>query len=127
MEVYLHPAMIGDEMENFIDYILDGEWSEEKQMMAVAFEEAFVNVCNYAYPEKNGYIKVLIQKHEDYIQADIWDEGMPYDPTTVPLKEIEELQIGGHGLRLMREYCTLRYERVEGTNHLTLTKYLKKE
>lgn len=125
MEFELNPAKIGIEMENCIDFILEGEWSEEKQMMAIAFEEAYVNVCKYAYEgREQSYLRVSIRKYDDHIEADLWDEGMPYNPISVPLGEIVEGQIGGHGLRLMREYCELQYERVGNLNHLQMRKQL---
>lgn len=125
MEIQLNPAEIGKEMESGIDFILEGEWSEGKQEAAIAFEEAFVNVCNYAYQGmEKSYILAIIQKEPSSIEMDFWDEGVYYDPTAVPLKEIEEGQIGGHGIRLMRSYCEMTYRRVDGKNHLHLTKQL---
>ena len=125
MEMRLNPVKIGNEMENCIDFIMEGDWTEAKQEMAIAFEEAFVNVCNYAYPNKDGSVEVSIEKDENKITVSIWDSGIPYDPVTVPLKDIVEDQIGGHGIRLMREYCDMAYERVDGKNHLTMIKYLQ--
>lgn len=133
MDIFLNPIKI-EYIDGFIEYILEGEWSEEKQEMAIAFEEAFVNICHYAYPNNNGGVRVSIEKNTNSIQVNLWDEGIPYDPTKEPLKKVEnhndfsfqELQIGGHGVRLMREYCELSYERVEGKNHLTMFKKLKK-
>lgn len=124
MEVRLNPVEIGTEMENCIDFIMEGDWTEAKQEMAIAFEEAFVNVCNYAYPNKDGSVEVSIEKDEEKILVSIWDLGIPYNPVTVPLKDIVEDQIGGHGIRLMREYCEMSYERVDGKNHLTMVKHL---
>lgn len=125
MEIRLNPVRIGNEMENCIDFIMEGDWTEAKQEMAIAFEEAFVNVCNYAYPNKDGSVEVSIEKDENKITISIWDSGIPYDSVTVPLKEITPDQVGGHGIRLMREYCDMTYEYVDGKNHLTMIKRLQ--
>ena len=126
MEIVINPAKIGNEMSQCVDYILDGNWSEAKQEAAIALEEAFVNVCLYAYTEDEvGTIKIRIEQNEEQIIMDIWDKGKEYDPSTAPLKEIEDGQIGGHGIRLMRAYCKLIYKREGDTNHLTMIKELK--
>lgn len=125
MELVINPAKVGDEMNKCVDYILDGNWSEEKQEAAIALEEAFVNICVHAYKDKAGIIKIRIDKSDEQIVMELWDTGKEYDPATAPLKEIEEGQIGGHGIRLMRTYCDLFYSREEDTNHLTMIKKLK--
>lgn len=126
MEMIINPAKIGNEMSQCVDYILDGNWSEAKQEAAIALEEAFVNVCLYAYPEdEDGIIKIQIEQNEEQIVMDIWDKGKEYDPSIAPLKEIEEGQVGGHGIRLMRTYCELSYKREGEMNHLTMIKKLK--
>lgn len=125
MEIVINPAKVGDEMSKCVDYILDGNWTEAKQEAAIALEEAFVNVCLHAYPEgEAGTIRINIEQNEEQIVMDIWDTGIEYDPATTPLKEIEEGQIGGHGIRLMRAYCELVYKREGNVNHLTMIKKL---
>lgn len=126
LDVRMNPARLGKEMETCVSYILDGDWSEKKQEIAIALEEAFVNVCSYAYPDGyRGSIFVHIEKDQSEIRIDVWDEGIPYNPIEAPLKTPNESQIGGHGIRLMKAYSELFYERIANRNHLVLTKQLK--
>lgn len=125
MEIVASCKSIESKLSKCVDYILEGEWSEAKQEVAVAFEEAIVNVCSYAYEKKErGEVRVRIAKDSERIVIDIWDFGRKYDPSTAPLKEIEEGQIGGHGIRLMRAYCDLSYKREGNLNHLTMVKLI---
>ena len=55
----------------------------------------------------------------------IEDDGLPFDPTTQPSPELadslDEMAIGGHGLRLMRHYLhQLLYQRTDERNRLLL-------
>lgn len=129
METYefeMERAKIGKEMSACVDFILSDENAscnmpfEERQMAAVAFEEAFVNICSYAYGEGDGYVRVFIKKDGRSISVHLFDMGIPFDIANVEIKEAEPDQIGGHGIRLIREYTSVFYESIGGMNHLSM-------
>ena len=99
--------------------------------MRLAVEEAVVNVMNYAYPQdKEGDITVKIMSDGTPLVSIIIDEGVLFDPTMKERADTtlsaEDRQIGGLGILLVRELMdSINYERIEGTNVLTLIKNLK--
>ena len=100
--------------------------------LRLAVEEAVVNVISYAYPEgTEGDVTIKIMSDGHTLRFQIIDTGVPFDPTKKEKADttlsIEERQIGGLGIFLVRELMdTINYERVDGKNILTLIKTLKK-
>jgi anti-sigma regulatory factor (Ser/Thr protein kinase) len=95
----------------------------------LAIEEAATNVVLYAYQEGTGLIDIdaLVTPH--YLQFVITDNGVPFDPTQQEDADItlsaEERPIGGLGIFLVRQIMdSVKYERVDNKNVLTLRKSL---
>ncbi len=95
----------------------------------LAIEEAATNVVLYAYQEGTGLIDIdaLVTPH--YLQFVITDNGVPFDPTQQEDADItlsaEERPIGGLGIFLVRQIMdSIKYERVDNKNVLTLRKSL---
>ena len=104
----------------------------------LAVEEAVVNVINYAYPKgtegdieiniTNSPIQDLSESSTEVIFT-IIDQGVPFDPTTHDeadtTSELEERQIGGLGIHLIRNIMDrVEYQRDGNSNKLTMTKIL---
>ena len=104
----------------------------------LAVEEAVVNVINYAYPKgtegdieiniTNSLIPDLSESSTEVIFTVI-DQGVPFDPTTHDeadtTSELEERQIGGLGIHLIRNIMDrVEYQRDGNSNKLTMTKIL---
>lgn len=99
--------------------------------IALAVEELFVNIANYAYPVGEGMACIRVYCPDDLtLRIELIDEGIPYDPSskkdpdiTVPLKK---RGIGGMGIFMAKNIMDeMKYERRDGQNHLTLIKKLK--
>ena len=101
------------------------------RQLRLAVEEAVVNVINYAYPAgKEGDITIKIMSNGNTLRFQIIDAGVLFDPTMKEKADTtlsaEDRQIGGLGILLVRELMdSINYERIEGTNVLTLIKNLK--
>ena len=101
------------------------------RQLRLAVEEAVVNVIDYAYPAgKEGDITIKIMSDGHTLRFQIIDAGVLFDPTMKEKADttlsVEDRQIGGLGILLVRELMdSLNYERIEGTNVLTLIKNLK--
>lgn len=101
------------------------------RQLRLAVEEAVVNVIEYAYPAgKEGDITVKIMSDGNTFRFQIIDAGVLFDPTMKERADTtlsaEDRQIGGLGILLVRELMdSINYERIEGTNVLTLIKNLK--
>ena len=110
---------------------LDIETSLARQLR-LAVEEAVVNVIDYVYPiGTDGDITIKMMSDGHILRFQIIDAGVPFDPTkkdkTDTTLSVEERQIGGLGILLVRELMdTINYEREDGKNILTLIKNVKK-
>lgn len=96
----------------------------------LALEEAVTNVILYAYPEgSDGLVDIEAIIHKDQVQFVISDSGKPFDPTAAPeadvTLDVEDRPIGGLGIFLVRNIMdSVRYDRVDGKNILTMSKNL---
>ena len=116
---------------SFIQEHLDkiGCSAKEKSQIAVAAEEIFVNIANYAYAPENGKVFVRVKTFNDPITVTItfMDNGKPFDPTkradpNVSLSA-EERDIGGLGIFMAKKMMDdVKYEYSQGKNILTLKK-----
>jgi sigma-B regulation protein RsbU (phosphoserine phosphatase) len=99
--------------------------------LRLAVEEAVVNVINYAYPAgTEGDVTIKMMSDGNKLHCQIIDAGVPFDPTAKKKVDttlsVEERQIGGLGIHLVRELMdSINYEREDGKNILTLTKNIK--
>ena len=96
----------------------------------LALEEAVTNVILYAYPEgADGLVDIEAIIRKDEVQFVVTDSGKPFDPTAAPEADItlaaEDRPIGGLGIFLVRNIMdSVRYERQDGKNILTMSKNL---
>ena len=99
---------------------------EDLYRIDLCFAELVANVVNYSEAK---YANLPLELHavveEQRIALTLIDPAQAYDPLCTPpppaARTIEELQVGGHGLRLVREFCDAhRYERSEGENRIEL-------
>ncbi len=91
----------------------------------VAAEEALVNICNYAYPERNGEVEVACGLDGNRFIIEIIDSGIPFDVTSLPDPDItadaDKRKIGGLGVFLIKKIADeVRYRRENNRNILSL-------
>ncbi len=91
----------------------------------VAAEEALVNICNYAYPEKKGDVEVICEIDGNRFIIEIIDSGIPFDITSLPDPDItadaDKRKIGGLGAFLIKKMVDeVRYRREKDQNILNL-------
>lgn len=102
------------------------------RQLRLAIEEAVVNAIEYAYPTGNeGCIEIHTMYNGHSFKVMIIDSGVAFDPTAKEKADttlsVEERQIGGLGILLVRELMdSINYEREEGKNILTLVKKIMK-
>jgi anti-sigma regulatory factor (Ser/Thr protein kinase) len=69
-------------------------------------EEACTNIIKYAFPEETGKITISCELTDNNLVITIRDKGIPFNPTSVPLPDLEvameNRQIGKLGLHLIR-------------------------
>lgn len=95
----------------------------------MSFEEMFVNVAHYAYPEETGTVKVGIGVTNEAVTLQLTDAGIPFNPLEREDPDVtaaaEDRTIGGLGIFMVKKSMDdVRYERINDTNVFTMTKYL---
>lgn len=93
--------------------------------LLVAVEEAFVNVCSYAYPEGDGDAELRCGGGGGVLVLELADEGGPFDVLSLPAPDVtlslDERPIGGLGVHLIRTLSDgVSYRREAGRNILRM-------
>lgn len=92
----------------------------------LAAEEALVNIINYAYPDRQGDVKVTCMQHPSKtFVIEIEDTGIAFDMLSLKDPDISagiyDREIGGLGVFLIRKLMDeVHYHRKNGKNILNL-------
>ena len=107
--------------------------------LEIALEEAVVNIISYSHATEielniqrstlNAPRDATLSKREhSTLNVTLTDNGVPFDPTSSECdtaKVIEERQLGGLGISLLRQITDEQhYQRTDERNQLTIIKYL---
>jgi serine/threonine-protein kinase RsbW len=103
-----------------------GMTPERAGEIQVVLEEAFVNICRYAYAEGRGDVEVNCFSEGNHTVIEIIDSGMPFDITAQELPDItadiHKRKIGGLGCLLIRKLMDrVVYRREDDKNILRFT------
>jgi sigma-B regulation protein RsbU (phosphoserine phosphatase) len=94
----------------------------------LCLEELVTNVIFYGYEDQNEHsIEVNLKLEGGILILQIIDDGKEFDPTHLPVPNLdiplEERQIGGLGVHLVRNYVdSMEYKREDAHNILTIRK-----
>ncbi|MEA5098865.1 MAG: ATP-binding protein [Burkholderiaceae bacterium] len=97
----------------------------KKFNVLLALEEAFVNICHYAYPGKNGQVEIACGNDGVTFVLEIADSGSPFDVLSLPVPDITldlmDRPIGGLGIHFIRTLTTsVGYRRENDQNILRM-------
>ena len=102
-----------------------------QMQIAVAAEEIFVNVAQYAYAPNTGEVTVGVEISDEprAVTVSFTDSGVPFNPLARQDPDVslsaEEREAGGLGIFMTKKLLDqLRYEYRDGQNVLSLTKRL---
>jgi anti-sigma regulatory factor (Ser/Thr protein kinase) len=108
------------------------EWADRFDLAAkkklgalIAVEEAFVNICSYAYPEGAGEVELACTAEGEALVLEIADAGRPFDVLSLPDPDttsgIMDREIGGLGVHFIRKLTDeVSYRRENGRNILRM-------
>lgn len=102
-----------------------GLTAERQVDLDLVLEEAFVNICDYAYGEGSGSVTVICREEGEFFVVELSDHGSPFDPRSVPEPDttlsLEQRDPGGLGWLFIRKFVdSLTYRREGERNILTL-------
>lgn len=96
----------------------------------LAVDEASTNIIKYAYGEKEGLLKLVMELNGDELIITLINWGKPFDPASVPPPDLnvtlEDRKIGGLGMYFIRKLMdevSYSFDPVKG-NQLILKKKL---
>jgi len=101
------------------------------QAADLALEEHLTNVMSYGYTDAASHdIHIRLSCDDRSLLIEVEDDGREFDPLTCPKVDtsvpLDERNIGGLGIHLMRQFMdALEYRREGDRNILRLTKRLR--
>jgi anti-sigma regulatory factor (Ser/Thr protein kinase) len=111
------------------------DFSEQNQLtpdivfvLDLCMEELITNVIKYGYEQPSQrQIQIDLSLEQGLLVLEIVDDGKPFDPTRIPEPDLdvplEQRQIGGLGIHLVRNYVdSMEYKRQGDQNITTLKK-----
>lgn len=111
----------------FVEECADDSGLPQKKIYALTLtlEEAFVNICSYAYPDGEGDAEITCGEDGDVFVLEIADSGSPFDVLSLPDPDtslgIMERKIGGLGVHFIRTLSDkVSYRRENGRNVLRM-------
>ncbi|MBE6489824.1 MAG: ATP-binding protein [Methanobrevibacter sp.] len=112
-----------NELYTLNEFVLN-ELKKEDLKVNLIVEEIFANIINYS---QTDYIKVNIKFEKPILTIEFIDNGMEFNPlkkeNPEPPENIEDAQIGGVGVFLIKEIADeLYYSYTNGENHLKIIK-----
>lgn len=123
------PARL-DNLQKLVSFVAEcagqqGYSPDEMRRIELAAEEALVNICRYAYPDRSGDIEISCRTGRDVSVIEIADSGIPFDCSTQTCPDIDaslcDRKVGGLGIYLMHKMVDeVSYCRDGDRNILTL-------
>ncbi len=109
--------VIGPWIRSILEYADEADVDTGVQKLELALQEICVNVVEHAYGNNpSGRLRLEYTLGESH-QVTVFDNGVPYDPTTKPKVDLETPTEGGYGLFLAETLCDdVRYERRDDQN-----------
>ncbi len=88
----------------------------------LAVQELAVNIVTHGYEaSESGRIALEVRTTTEYVDLYFTDTGAEYDPEAVAPPSIEDFQIGGYGVMIIKNLTTnFDVERTNGTNYTHL-------
>ncbi len=135
MEIFTTQARLEnlDSVNDFIHAQLESFSIPVKtlNMLDLAVEELYANICHYAYPPITGIVEIASEVTENPLKIKIRfsDEGIPFDPLKREDPDItataENRKVGGLGIFLTKKTMdSVVYKHEDGKNILTIEKTL---
>jgi serine/threonine-protein kinase RsbW len=107
-----------------------GVMPEKLSGFCLAVEEAFVNICSYAFKDGRGEVELVCFHDADAFVLEIMDAGEEFNQLSVPEPNLsvplEQRQIGGLGVHFIRNFTDhADWHRENDRNILRLTVNLR--
>lgn len=116
-----------DQATEFVEECADrfGLAAQQRFGALLALEEAFVNICSYAYADSGGEVELACGADGDVFVLEVADRGAPFDVLSLPepdtTRDLMGREIGGLGVHFIRKLSDrVSYRRQNGQNILRM-------
>ncbi len=98
--------------------------------MNIALDEVLSNIIRHGYSDDRVHkIQIRLTADDDVLQAEIEDDGKPFNPLTTPPPDLtgslRERAIGGLGIHFVKNLMSeVAYSFIKNRNRLVLKKHL---
>jgi anti-sigma regulatory factor (Ser/Thr protein kinase) len=123
-----------DQVNGFLEECAEsfGIGGKRKFGLLLAVEEAFVNICNYAYPAGRGDVEIACSGDAKSFAVEIADGGVEFDILSLPdpdtTTDLMDREVGGLGVFFIRKLTDdLSYRREKGRNILRMVLHPPKD
>ena len=91
--------------------------------------EIVTNIIQHAYPSARGELRGEVHLEPDRVQVDLYDDGLPFDLSTLPAKDRPQASERGHGVPIVRQLMDeVAYSRgTSAGNHWRFVKTVRRE
>jgi serine/threonine-protein kinase RsbW len=122
----IRPANL-EHLQTFLDqadqWAREAGLSEKKiQDVALAAEEALVNIFHYAYEGREGDVEMVCRTNSENLILEILDTGRPFNPLSRQDPDtslnLEDRPIGGLGIYLIKQLMDEVHYRQEGDKNI---------
>jgi len=92
------------------DHSDSADWHQFQMQVVTAVSEAFNNIVLHAYAgREDGIIEMDIRTSHNEIAVELRDFGDSFDPTSVPMPDLDCLPESGMGIFIIRELVDVSY------------------
>jgi serine/threonine-protein kinase RsbW len=92
------------------DRVPSPAWDDFRIQVVSAVGEAFNNIVLHGYAGRDdGIIDFEIRTRPDHITVEMRDWGESFDPSSVPLPDLDSLPESGLGMFIIRAFMSIRY------------------
>ncbi len=77
-----------------------GSFADELELAA---SEIVTNVIEHAYRDRVGELRGEVRLEEDRIEIDLYDDGLPFDPSALPRRDLRQACERGYGVYIARQ------------------------
>lgn len=65
--------------------------------------EIVTNIIQHAYPGAKGELRGEVHLEPEGVQVDLYDDGLPFDLSTLPVEGCRQMSERGHGVQIVRQ------------------------
>jgi serine phosphatase RsbU (regulator of sigma subunit)/anti-sigma regulatory factor (Ser/Thr protein kinase) len=71
--------------------------------LELALSGVLTNVVEHAYRSAGGEVRGEVRLEPDWVQVDVYDDGLPFELSALPAKDLDQPSVRGYGVDMVRQ------------------------